>query len=369
VCEIGVERHPLWCTDREWISNPIPEDDDHVSNQIKKTQARSGWTGGEAARPADDTGGGLVCVLVCGSAQTKKNQYDCVPISSDSRIQEVARQEWNIDQRWIKKSHQEEPFSEESKQSVKRRGEHLGWGAQWLPSDRGVACGMSSFNVTSGALKLATWRQKWLDDTSHNNGKKQAYLVCLVQDGLGDFVWWRPAAWQEVEKATGTIIPCSINTMSKPRRLVACGSDQVTCMMAAINHGIGQMGRWASMSQLSFVDRPNQIDSQIIAVIFFWGIASHLEITSFLCISFETNPETNNKGASPDAIANPFLSKTISNKEFSQVAAGRGTLWHHASHAYRLFYNNHVTALLSHRHLHGRLDPIIDLDVVAQAMC
>jgi hypothetical protein len=40
-------------------------------------------------------------------------------------------------------------------------------------------------------------------------------------------------------------------------------------MMAAINHGIGQMGRWASMSQLSFVDRPNQIDSQIIAVIFF----------------------------------------------------------------------------------------------------
>jgi hypothetical protein len=100
---------------------------------------------------------------------------------------------------------------------------------------------------------LATWRQKWLDDTthmSHNNGKKQAYLVCLVQDGLGDFVWWRPAAWQEVEKATGTIIPCSINTMSKPRRLVACGSDQVTCMMAAINHGIGQMGRCIGESVL-----------------------------------------------------------------------------------------------------------------------
>jgi hypothetical protein len=85
--------------------------------------------------------------------------------------------------------------------------------------------------------------------------------------------------------------------------------------------------------------------------------------------AFQTNPETNNKGASPDAIANPFLSKTIPNKESSRVAAGRGTLWLHASHAYRLFYNNHVTALLSHRHLHGRLDPIIDLDVVAQAMC
>jgi hypothetical protein len=127
------------------------------------------------------------------------------------------------------------------------------------------------------------------------------------------------------------------------------------------------------MSQLSFVDRQIKLISQIIhdlnILFFFEEVASHLEITSFLCISFETNPETNNKGASPDAIANPFLSKTISNKEFSQVAAGRGTLWHHASHAYRLFYNNHVTALLSHRHLHGRLDPIIDLDVVAQAMC
>ena len=87
----------------------------------------------------------------------------------------------------------------------------------------------------------------------------------------------------------------------------------------------------------------------------------------FLMHIFDTNPETNNKGASPDAVANPFLSKTISNKEFSRVAAGRGTLWHHASHAYRLFYNNHITALLSHRHLHGRLDPIIDRDVVAQA--
>jgi hypothetical protein len=130
------------------------------------------------------------------------------------------------------------------------------------------------------------------------------------------------------------------------------------------------------MSQLSFVDRQIKLISQIIQpeyTFFFESSKSlgtwHLEITSFLCISFETNPETNNKGASPDAIANPFLSKTISNKEFSQVAAGRGTLWHHASHAYRLFYNNHVTALLSHRHLHGRLDPIIDLDVVAQAMC
>ena len=57
----------------------------------------------------------------------------------------------------------------------------IAWrGVAW----RGVACGMSSSNVTSGALKLATWRQKRLDDTSHN-GKKQAYLVCLVQDGLG----------------------------------------------------------------------------------------------------------------------------------------------------------------------------------------
>jgi hypothetical protein len=60
--------------------------------------------------------------------------------------------------------------------------------------------------------------------------------------------------------------------MSKPRRLVACGSDQVTCMMAAINHGIGQMGRWASMSQLSFVDRQIKLISQIIRlnILFFF---------------------------------------------------------------------------------------------------
>ena len=94
----------------------------------------------------------------------------------------------------------------------------------------------------------------------------------------------------------------------------------------------------------------------------------HALCISFLCISFLTNPETNNKGASPDAIANPFLSKIISNKEFFRAAAGRDTFYHHTSHAHRLFYNNHVTALLPHRHLHGRLNPITDLGGAAQVM-
>ena len=104
----------------------ITEDDDHVSNQIKKTPARSGSPGGATAGPADDTRGGLVCVLVCGSAQTKKNQYDCVRMSSDSTSRKASKNETAIKDESRRCSHQEEVNSEESKQSVKRRGEHLG---------------------------------------------------------------------------------------------------------------------------------------------------------------------------------------------------------------------------------------------------
>jgi hypothetical protein len=50
-------------------------------------------------------------------------------------------------------------------------------------------------------------------------------------------------------------------------------------MMAAINHGIGQMGRWASMSQLSFVDRQIKLISQIIQtlnILFFFESSKSL---------------------------------------------------------------------------------------------
>ena len=79
----------------------------------------------------------------------------------------------------------------------------MAWrGVAW----RGVACGMSSSNVTSGALKLATWRQKRLDDTSHN-GKKQAYLVASSKTGWVEQQRLMEEQQRELEQENGGKVP------------------------------------------------------------------------------------------------------------------------------------------------------------------
>ena len=47
-----------------------------ITFQNIKMRARSGSPGGAAAEPTDDAGGGLVCVLLCSSAQTKNESVN-----------------------------------------------------------------------------------------------------------------------------------------------------------------------------------------------------------------------------------------------------------------------------------------------------